>query len=223
MRGKYFVMSKQPNKDNLGLWNRHDVTDPSYTKKVTFGRNYTAIDPQYQIYNATVEWGPYGSAWGIKDINYGIISNVEGVPYVQTIEAIFYYPDGEFPISSDIMFFEGKDKNIVKDQRKKLLTDITTKALSKLGFNADIFLGFFDDSKYVQSVKQDTTINTKVFNKANLKEYKESIRAMLKNHDKPEDVTKKILEKYERIEKKTEAILVTLTVDNLDEEIRKIV
>jgi len=46
-----------------------------------------------------------------------------------------------------------KSKNglyIDKDWAKKIETDVTTKALSKLGFNADIFKGNWDDDKYVQ-------------------------------------------------------------------------
>ncbi|MBN86088.1 MAG: hypothetical protein CL885_01045, partial [Dehalococcoidia bacterium] len=42
------------------------------------------------------------------------------------------------------------------DAPKKALTDAITKGLSYLGFNADIFLGKFDDNKYVQErVKEE--------------------------------------------------------------------
>jgi len=36
---------------------------------------------------------------------------------------------------------------------KKATTDGITKCLSMLGFNADVFLGKFDDNKYVQELK----------------------------------------------------------------------
>lgn len=39
------------------------------------------------------------------------------------------------------------------DALKKARTDGTTKCLSLLGFNADIFLGLWDDSKYVAEVQ----------------------------------------------------------------------
>ena len=32
---------------------------------------------------------------------------------------------------------------------------MTTKALSKLGFNADVFLGKYDDNKYVAKMKEE--------------------------------------------------------------------
>ena len=38
---------------------------------------------------------------------------------------------------------------------KKLETDTLTKALSKLGFNADIFLGKFDDIRYVEDLNKE--------------------------------------------------------------------
>ena len=41
------------------------------------------------------------------------------------------------------------------DCMKKATTDGLTKCLSMMGFNADIFLGKFDDSKYVQQVKAE--------------------------------------------------------------------
>ena len=41
------------------------------------------------------------------------------------------------------------------DCMKKATTDGLTKCLSFLGFNADIFLGKFDDCKYVQQVTEE--------------------------------------------------------------------
>jgi hypothetical protein len=45
--------------------------------------------------------------------------------------------------------------NIDKDAPKKATTDALTKALSQLGFNADVFLGRFDDNKYVEDLKKE--------------------------------------------------------------------
>jgi hypothetical protein len=38
---------------------------------------------------------------------------------------------------------------------KKIETDALTKAISKLGFNADIFLGKFDDVRYVAEMNAE--------------------------------------------------------------------
>jgi hypothetical protein len=38
---------------------------------------------------------------------------------------------------------------------KKLETDTLTKAISKLGFNADIFMGKFDDTRYLAEITKE--------------------------------------------------------------------
>ena len=42
-----------------------------------------------------------------------------------------------------------------EEYAKKVATDALTKGLSFLGFNADIFLGKYDDSKYVEGLKEE--------------------------------------------------------------------
>ena len=69
---------------------------------------------------------------------------------------VFYFPGGEFPITSSISAY--KDGAMTKpdaDFAKKVETDALTKALSKLGFNADVFMGMFDDHKYVQMMQEE--------------------------------------------------------------------
>lgn len=153
--------------DNMKLWNQVCETDPRWTKLVTLGpRRFTAIDAQKQIKLATELWGPYGGKWGVKDLDWGYVWGKEGEPPLSiTLDAVFYYPleweqvserTGEqiqmgatnsFQISSDMAW------KVNGDCRKKLLTDLTTKALSKLGFNSDVFEGKFDDNQYVEEMR----------------------------------------------------------------------
>lgn len=130
------------------LWDEVCTTDPKHTKKVQQKGGFTAICAQYQIHKATEQWGPYGGAWGVKDCRYEYVRDAKGEVLEGTLEAVFYCPSGEFELSTDATFRVGGDT------RKKLLTDLTTKALSKLGFNADVFLGQYDDSKYVQEQRR---------------------------------------------------------------------
>ena len=46
----------------------------------------------------------------------------------------------------------GRDDRPDEDAYKKCVTDGITKCLSYLGFNADVFLGKFDDNKYVKEM-----------------------------------------------------------------------
>jgi hypothetical protein len=136
--------------DPVGLefWNTVCVTDPDITKKVEQKGGFTAIDAQIQIKNATALWGPYGGAWGVKDCRYDYVGYSDDGPIEVFLEAVFYSPLGEMELSTDIAWRKGGDS------RKKLLTDLTTKALSKLGFNSDVFEGKFDDNKYVAEMKK---------------------------------------------------------------------
>jgi len=159
-----FVESKRPNKEaknmnenevkakdqensNMALWLRVEKTNPKFTKHIAYGqRKFTAIAAYYQIKMATQIWGPYGSTWGLRNSELIIekINNTDMALYKVT----FFYPNGEFEIRNSIK---------VSDDEflKKLETDTLTKALSRLGFNADVFMGFFDDSRYVESLKKE--------------------------------------------------------------------
>lgn len=145
---------------NLNLWNKVEKTHPKYTKELkTGGRKMTAINAQYQVKNATNIFGKYGNSWGLKNIELNYINNLCNNQVLAVCKAIFYYPDGEFEIGSSILvqsWIASKSYNKVDDDFvKKLETDMTTKALSKLGFNADVFLGLYDDNKYVNDIRKE--------------------------------------------------------------------
>ena len=137
---------KEKANDNMELWNQVCETDPATTKQVNQRRGFTAICAQAQIKRATELWGAYGGNWRVQDLQWGCIGEPDK-PAEITLDAVFVYPDGSFQISSDAVYKPGNDT------RKKLLTDITTKSLSKLGFNSDVFEGKFDDDKYIQEQK----------------------------------------------------------------------
>jgi hypothetical protein len=140
---------------NLDLWNKVEKTNPKYTKKANVkGNNITAISPQYQIKNVTEQFGSYGKNWGFKslDFDYALTESLGLV----VLHAVFFYPDGEFPIKNAQNIFIDNAKTKIDDNfAKKLETDTLTKAISKLGFNADIFMGLFDDVKYLAEVTKE--------------------------------------------------------------------
>lgn len=141
--------------ENMTLWNAVCETDPATTKHVSQRGGFTAIDAQAQIKRATELWGPYGQGWVITDLAWGEIRDAAGEVKEITLDARFVAGEIAFPISSDHAWRPGDDS------RKKLLTDVTTKALSKLGFNSDVFEGKFDDNKYVQEQKKKRTKKAK--------------------------------------------------------------
>lgn len=138
---------------SLDLWSKVEKTNPAHTKQVNFGRKITAIDPYQQIKNATEQFGAVGDGWGweVKQVQYlptnevcVLISMWHGASvsrFEQWGQASLYIDKAETKKDTDCM--------------KKATTDGITKCLSMLGFNADIFLGKFDDNKYVQQVTQE--------------------------------------------------------------------
>lgn len=134
---------------NMKLWNAVSKTDPAHTKWVNQRGGFTAIDAQYQIMTATEQFGPVGIGWGYTvekterldqfflayvTLWHGTRENVFG-PVIGCTEMFGNRPDAEAP--------------------KKAVTNAITKGLSHLGFNADVFLGLFDDNQYVAQRKEE--------------------------------------------------------------------
>lgn len=147
--------SKDASNENLKLWLSVEKTNPDYTKDTSRKNKQTgailhkstAINASYQMKNATALWGSYGSTWGLKNTAFDFaLLDVTGLAMYK---AIFYYPGGEFEISNTIAVRGGANQYVDKEFAKKVETDTLTKALSKLGFNSDIFMGEFDDENYV--------------------------------------------------------------------------
>jgi len=173
-----FIMGEIEEVNNLELWNKVEKTNPKYTKNAKVGGNaITSISPQYQIMMVTEQFGIYGKSWGFKDIelDYSLVDKkffkdkTEGsYPNVKVIgkeevnmgmvifKATFFFPDGELPIINSISLFTNNAMSKLDDQfAKKVETDTLTKAISKLGFNADIFMGKFDDVRYLNELKEE--------------------------------------------------------------------
>ena len=136
--------------DNMTLWNQVCDSDPASLKAVSFGsRSFTAIDPMYQIRKATEVFGPIGKGWGwdattreayFADGSAVFISEVS--VWIESREKAFG------PFTGCRKFFDSKKGRIAEDAPKMATTDALTKALSHIGFNADVFLGKMDGNKY---------------------------------------------------------------------------
>jgi hypothetical protein len=139
-------------KDNMKLWKSVETTDPKFTKKVNQRGGFTAIGAQYQLRTATETFGPIGYGWGVKDEK---IERWEDVGLAVYTAILWYVREGiaeehEIPIHSSIKYHS--NGRVDDDFFKKVATDALTKGLSKIGFNADVFMGMFDDNKYVNKL-----------------------------------------------------------------------
>jgi len=143
--------------ENMKLWNSVCETNPDITKRVTQRGGFTAIDSQTQVKRATELWGSYGFNWGLKDVKFNEFREGDKIVGLMAY-GLFQYPcnydDVEtgaynlmsFPIAAD-MPYKAND-----DCVKKLQTECISKALSRLGFNSDVFEGKFDDNRYVSEM-----------------------------------------------------------------------
>ena len=148
--------------ENLKLWESVCVTDHNMVKNANLsGRRITAIDPQYQRQKATEVFGPYGIGWGVRDALmtfHELGDNDTLLVYNATLWYQWQEKEGSFPITSAVkaMYKTRGDNGYTKvddDCTKKAATNAVSKGLSQLGFNADVFLGKFDDEKYVSALE----------------------------------------------------------------------
>lgn len=141
--------------ENMKLWRAVEATNPDHTKKVTFGRAITAIDPYRQVEAATKQFGPAGDGWGWE------VKEVKEVHATNQIAILISLWHGGNPTARRIeqwgqngIYIDNACKKKDEDCFKKATTDGITKCLSYLGFNSDVFFGKFDDNKYVQAMNQ---------------------------------------------------------------------
>lgn len=142
---------KKPN-PNMEVWDAVKKTDPKHTKAVKIGRGFTAIDAQYIVQRATEQFGPVGKGWGWH-ANVDVDHAVKAV----VAQVIVWHGDpsqsyGPFTSIQPLLLSNGR---LDTDAGKKATTDALTKCLSHLGFGADVFLGMFDDNKYVAQMKEE--------------------------------------------------------------------
>lgn len=151
--------------DNMRIWDQVQTTDPAHTKVARLGgRAITSIDAMYQIKRATEVFGPVGEGWSYTT-EFGFEKASEETTYVWCDVTIGYMNGDERqkwctfgPVRGlNLIRYKAQSGRQMEDEDapKKAMTDALTKALSHLGFSADVFLGMYDDNKYVASLKQE--------------------------------------------------------------------
>ena len=141
---------------NRFVWDCMKETDPRFTKRVNKGfGEITTIDPQWQIMRMTEMFGPVGKGWNYT-VNYTytndlVFAEVSVATSKTENDNLFWNYFG--PVCSVQKLFR-KTGALDDEAPKKAMTDALTKAFSHLGLCSDIFMGKFDDSKYVQKLEE---------------------------------------------------------------------
>jgi len=142
------------------LWDRLGRTDPKHTKPFqrSGGFKGTAIKPMFSYRRMTEEFGPCGEGWGINQPSFQVVPGTDGETLVYCTVSVWH---GD---RANIVFGVGGDKAIAKfssglksddEAFKKAFTDAVTNALKLIGVGADVHMGLFDDSKYVNDLKNE--------------------------------------------------------------------
>lgn len=145
---------------NLDLWNKIEKTDPKHTKPIT-GKSYqgTSPKPHYLVHKATETFGPVGIGWGFTIVSERIEEGAGGERMHIAHVRVWYEWQGkrgevEHIGGTQFSGLRASGKPFTdEDAPKKSVTDALVKALSMIGFAGDIFMGRYDDSKYVSDLQ----------------------------------------------------------------------
>lgn len=173
--------------DNLALWKNVFKTDERFTKAFTQNGGGTSINGTYIAMKATREFGPFGIGWGVEVLeerfdkgapivrrtqtpngdSWELISNgsggyLEELHHTMKVKVWFILNGvrGESEAYGCTPYLYGTKNGPMSDGEapKKSWTDAVKKALSPLGFSADIFMGLYDNPEYRQQNKAEFAI-----------------------------------------------------------------
>lgn len=167
---------------NRALWNKVSVTQPSATKayKGAGGFAGTAINFASVIHKATEVFGPVGIGWGYEIVEERFDTGgpiMQPCPELGRDIEVARYMTHTTRLKLWVLIDEQRAEvehyghtpyvytnkfgiQSEMEASKKSLTDAIKKCLSMFGFNADIYLGLYDDYQYVEHMKEQEQIAT---------------------------------------------------------------
>ncbi|MAK63120.1 MAG: hypothetical protein CMK09_19295 [Ponticaulis sp.] len=157
------------------IWSQVDKTPTNRTKTNFYGgRDVTSIVSYYMFEQATKLFGPYAIGWGFDDIEEffrdGVpifVNNAEvckEVNHTAKIKFWYMHPEtnqrAEFTSygHTEYIFNTAHGPKSDSEVTKKSVTDALKKALSMLGFSADVFMSEFSDPNFVKEKKAQEKI-----------------------------------------------------------------
>ncbi|MFN3833438.1 MAG: hypothetical protein ACK4SQ_14530 [Allorhizobium sp.] len=156
--------------DKTALWDKLGKTDPKHTKtfKRSGGFEGTAIKPMFSYRRMTEEFGPCGTGWGVGEPSFQVVPGenrevlvycTASVWYLEGVKVSTVYGVGGDKVVTHIKANEkyNRPERWESDDEafKKAFTDAVTNALKFIGVGADVHMGMFDDSKYVNTVARE--------------------------------------------------------------------
>ena len=145
---------------NTDLWDKLGKTDPKHTKGFSRAGGFkgTAIKPMWAFRRMTEEFGACGIGWGIDEPRFQVVP-AEGEILVYCTVAMWHGKRDHivFGVGGDKVVSKRRDGSSFSDDEafKKSFTDAITNALKLIGVGADVHMGLFDDTKYVNEVREE--------------------------------------------------------------------
>ena len=139
-------------KENLKLWDSISTSNPWELKEVNMRGGFIAINPHSQVKKVTDAFGVVGEGWSFEsEIVSGTPDNlcVMKVWVRRRLKDRWSEPISQYG-QAEWVSAKGR---VDPDAAKKATTDGLTKCFSYWGFNADVFLGEWDD-KNVKAEQQ---------------------------------------------------------------------
>lgn len=148
--------------DNMRLWSVLGRTNPNETKgfKRAGGFSGTAIKPMWVWQRLTEMFGPMGTGWGCDKPEFQVLPGAGQEVLVYCTVVGWYTLDG----GKACVIGVGGDKVIATYSKgpssddeafKKAYTDALMNAFKFIGVGADVHMGRFDDTKYVQELQEE--------------------------------------------------------------------
>lgn len=146
------------------IWEELGKTDPNHTKgfKRQGGFSGTATKPIWMELRMTEYFGPCGLGWGTSPPQFAVERGADECFVFCTVG--LWYVDPATAIRSDYVYGVGGDRFVTKgssgirtsDEAFKMAhTDAIGNAMKHIGVCADIHLGLFENSKYVDEMRQE--------------------------------------------------------------------
>lgn len=132
--------------NNLELWEKVETTQKEIIKEIEQedGTKLKTVPSINRLKRGTEIFGLYGRDWGLRNIDHSDMK-ISNSLVIGIIEAEFYVNSHPYQTSfkitnsTAIVSIQKKEFKVNTTYRKSLETDTINKALSRLGFNADIY------------------------------------------------------------------------------------
>lgn len=143
---------------NTRIWDALGKTDPKHTKGFSRAGGFkgTALKPIWIVKRLTEQFGPVGEGWGMEEPTFTLVHGQDGEVLVYCHVRCWHTSPGQFfyGVGGDKVVTKRSSGQLFHDDEafKKAFTDAVNNAFKFVGVGADIHMGQFDDSKYVDQV-----------------------------------------------------------------------